>query len=65
MKFYNTEFVVDKDYDEKLRNKLDVFLRETKLRKSVLMTLVTTYGLGQSRYSGRFQNVITMDQLFL
>ena len=65
MKFYNAEFIVDKAYDEKLRNKLDCFMREPKVRNSVIMTLVTTYGLGQSRYAGRFQNVITMDQLFL
>ncbi len=64
MKFYNTDFVVDKKYDEVLRNKLNVFLNETKIRKSPVMTLITTYGLGQSPYAGRFQEVITMDQLF-
>ncbi len=28
------------------------------------MTLVTTFGLKQNEYSGRFQSIITADDLF-
>lgn len=64
MKFYNTEFTVDKNYDANLRNKLTTFMEETKVRKSAIMTLITTYGLRYNEYSSRFQSIITLDDLF-
>lgn len=64
MKFYSTEFGVDKNYDANLRNKMAVFLEETKLRKTPVLTLLTTYGLKYNEYSGRFQKVITLKDLF-
>ena len=64
MKFYNTDFAVDKNYDANLRNKLATFMEETKVKKSPIMTLITTYGLKYNEYSGRFQSIITLDDLF-
>lgn len=64
MKFYNTDFIVDKGYDTVLRNKLTTFMEETKVRKSPIMTLITTFGLKYNEYSGRFQSVITLEDLF-
>lgn len=64
MKFYNTDFIVDKGYDTVLRNKLTTFMEETKVRKSPIMTLITTFGLKYNEYSGRFQSVITLEGLF-
>ena len=64
MKFAQGEFSIDKDYDEKLRNKIVTVTEQTKRRKNPQMTLVTTYGLKNSIYSGRFQKVITLDDLF-
>lgn len=34
-------------------------------RKSIHSTLITTYGLTQNEYSGDFQQVITLDALFV
>lgn len=64
MKFYNTDFTIDKNYDAVLRNKLATFVEETKVRKAPIMTLITTFGLKYNEYSGRFQSVITLDDLF-
>ena len=64
MKYSRQEFVVDKDYSDKLRNKLTVFSQCVKTRKNPLFVLVTTYGLARNNYSGSFQNVITADDLF-
>ena len=64
MKFTGGEFCIDKDYDAKLRNKIEALLSATKNRKNILPTLVTTYGLKQNMYSGRIQRVVTMDALF-
>jgi hypothetical protein len=64
MKFSNKEYEITKQYDEELRNKVAAFIEETKCRMSVHPTLVTTFGLVKNIYSGFFQNVITIDDLF-
>ncbi len=64
MKFYSSEFSIDKSYEADLRNKVSVFVSETNCRKSPQLILVTTYGLKPNKYSGRIQNVVTMDDLF-
>lgn len=64
MKYVQGEFSIDKDYDEKLRNKIIAITEQTKSRKNPQMTLVTTYGLKNGIYSGRFQKVVTLDDLF-
>ena len=64
MKFSNTQFIIDKKYDENLRNKKDIFIRETKTRKAIHITMATTYGIKQNEYSGGIQSEIKMDDLF-
>jgi len=65
MKFSRDEFTIDKDYDAKLRNKIDTLLNKCKNRRNIQATLVTTYGLKMNMYGNRIQKVITMDSLFL
>ena len=50
MKFTNAEFVIDKKTDENLRNKKYIFTAETKTRKAVHITMVTTYGVKRNEY---------------
>jgi AAA+ ATPase superfamily predicted ATPase len=64
MKFANAAFVIDKKYDENLRNKKDCFARETKTKKALHITMVTTYGIKKNEYSGNIQSEIVMDDLF-
>lgn len=64
MKFCSDDFTIDKAYDATLRNKINAFQTETKCRSSIHLTIVTTYGLVRNEYSGRIQNVVTMDDLF-
>ena len=64
MKFCSDDFKVDADDDRDLRHKMAVFAEETQTRYSLHLTLVTTYGLANSPYQSRFQNVITMDDQF-
>ena len=45
-------------------NGLSVFANETRCRKALHTTIVTTYGLVKNEYSGYIQNVVTMDSLF-
>jgi len=64
MKYCNQEYVVGKKEDLALRDKLGVFVSETRTRKAVHLTLVTTYGLKLSTYSSVFQSSVSMDDLF-
>ena len=65
MKYSESEFVIDKTYAGELENKRDVFKQETGTKKSLFLTLVTTFGAKQNDYFSRLiQNSITMDALF-
>jgi AAA+ ATPase superfamily predicted ATPase len=64
MKYRNDEYLVSKDEDLGFRNKRGTFVRETRTRKAVHLTLVTTYGLKQAKYSSVFQSEVRMDDLF-
>jgi len=64
MKFYNTEFVIDKETDDRLRRRQQSFVDHTKTRRTIHQVLITTYGLDRNEYATRFQNVVTMDDLF-
>lgn len=64
MKFVADEFSIDKDYDAELRRKVERFVEDTSCKKSVHLSLVTTYGLVKGMYSNRFQSVITLSDLF-
>jgi hypothetical protein len=64
MKFCSDDFEIDKTIDKDLNHKLNVFIRQTKTKKTPHLTLVTTFGLKHNKYSGHVNNVITMDNLF-
>lgn len=66
MKFSNAEFAIDKTYATELKNKLDIFRRESKTKKALFLAMVTTYGTKDNMYSiGLVQNEVTMDDLFV
>ena len=64
MKFSFNKFEIDKKYDEDLRNKISTFKTETKTRKAVFITLISTFGLQSNQYSGNVQNDLKMNILF-
>ncbi|MDN3583469.1 AAA family ATPase [Mucilaginibacter flavus] len=65
MKFASDTFEITKAYAKELDNKLKIFQEQTKSKKSLFMTLVTTYGIKNIRsYPGLIQQQITMDVLF-
>ncbi len=65
MKFSINPFTIDKKYAEALRNKIGSFKAETKTRKAVMFTMITTYGLNENEHStGLVQHDLTMDCLF-
>ena len=65
MKFNESDFAIDKSYAEYLRQKVQVFKERTKTRKTLLLTLITTYSVKPNSYfTGLVQNTVEMQALF-
>ena len=66
MKFYNTEYAIDKKYAKEIVKKVNAFSSSTKTKKSIFVTFITSYGLISNQYSSQLvQNELTMDHLFV
>lgn len=65
IKYTINPFEITKEYDLKLRNKVGAFIQSTKTKKTVFLTMITTYGLvNNAYYRSIIQNELTMDDLF-
>ena len=64
MKFVNSEFEVKKEYETKLRDRLNQVKELVSRIHNIQMTLVTTYGLKYGIHSGVFQKTVVLDDLF-
>lgn len=65
IKFYNTEFVFTKEYGDKVRERLFLFMRLAKTKAQIRMTMMTTYGIKHNIHSlGLVDPVLTLDVLF-
>ena len=65
MKFYKKEFAITREYSSKLEDRLDTFIEETKTRKAILLTFITSYGLTTNEYSDIVQKSLTLEDLFV
>ena len=64
VKFSLSEYTITKDYDRKLRDRLQTFLNVVHPKKAIHQTFITTYGLRDNEYAGKIQSIITMEDLF-
>lgn len=64
MKYCSGEYVLKKEEDLKIRNRIEAYKSESNTKCAVMPVLVTTYGLQKNTYSGNIRNVIVMDDLF-
>ena len=64
IKYSEADFRLDNDEAKKLQNRIAAFRNETKTKKALWLTLLTTYGLNEGRYSSTFVSILTMDDLF-
>jgi predicted AAA+ superfamily ATPase len=65
IKFAGDEFVIDKKYAGELDNKINTFRRETKTKKTLFLTMITTYGVKKNDYyTGRVLAEVIMEDLF-
>ena len=64
-KFYDKAFTVTKSYADELRNKMLVFQEKTKTKKTLFITIISTYGVVQNIHSiGFVQQQATIENLF-
>ena len=64
MKFSNDEYEIDKNYDLILKRKINRFREVTKTKKTILLTMVTTYGVKKNMYVNNVQSQVTLKDLF-
>lgn len=64
MKYSENEYVIDADYEVNLKNKMEVFRKETDTKKALHITMVTANGLKHNAHWQVVLNEITADQLF-
>ena len=64
IKFCNDEYAIDNDYEQRLRRKVNTFMAETKTNKSVILTMITTFGIKENKYSDMVQKRIVLNDLF-
>lgn len=64
IKFSVGEFIIDKDYEMKLKKKMEVFREAVKSKKALQLVMITTFGVRQNAHSGIVQSQVLMDDLF-
>lgn len=64
MKFSESSYSITKEYEKKLRERMGVFKEQTKTKKSVVHTFVTTYGVTNGVCHSIVHSEVTMDDLF-
>jgi hypothetical protein len=65
MKFSVDTFTIDKKYADELKKKISFFREQTKTRKAIFLTMITTFGLNRNTHAiSLVQNELTMDVLF-
>ena len=65
MKFSIDQFAITKKYADELTQKQKVFTDKTKTKKTIFLTMVTTYGVVKNAYyKNHVQSEVTMEALF-
>jgi len=65
MKFSSAPFIIDKAYAAELENKRQVFIQQTRTRKTIFIAMVTTFGVKDNVHKvGLIQNEVQLDDLF-
>lgn len=65
MKFYNSEFIIDKKYASEIARKVEIFASSTQTKKSIFITFITTYGLVKNEYRNQLvQSELLAEHLF-
>lgn len=63
-KFSENTFAIDSKYEQQLRNKLSAFRDETKTKKALHLTMISSGGIVRNEHAGVIQGELTLDDLF-
>lgn len=66
IKYTDKPFEIDKQYAQKLKNKIDVFIKATKVSKQIFLAIISANGVKETMYSEAMLNagVVTLEDLF-
>ena len=65
MKFSSSPYTIDKDYEMRLRERMGLFVSQTRTRCGIHITLVTTFGVVRnSHYHSIVNSEVCLDDLF-
>ncbi len=65
IKYSDKPFAIDKSYAQEILNKMEVFRKQTKTKKQLFFSMITTMGLKPTMYSEELiSNEATLDDLF-
>ena len=64
IKFSTEKYVINADTADNLRNKAAIYKEETETKKTIYITMITTFGITKNKYSGMIQNEIIAEDLF-
>ncbi len=65
IKFCDRPFVITKDYAARIQEKIDTFRRITRCRKTLLLAMITPFGLESNDYAGQLvHQEATLDDLY-
>lgn len=64
MKYAQDEFVISKDYEEVIRDRMQLFRKTQKTKKDLRCTFVSVYGVKKNLHSGIVNHEVRLDALF-
>lgn len=64
IKFYGKPFTIGKQYDATLRERVHTLIEYLPKKKTVHLTLISSFGLKSNDYTGQVQSLVTLDDLF-
>lgn len=64
IKYTQSEYTINSEEDQKFKNRIASFVRDTQTKSAILPTWITPYGLYKNEYSAEVQYQITLSDLF-
>lgn len=64
LKFSNSQYSITCEYDAWMRQRKELFRANTKTRKAIHLTMITTYGVKHNTYWNSIQSEIILEDLF-
>ena len=64
MKYSKAEYAISAKEEAQLRNRIAIFEAETRTKKAVHLTMVTTYGVVKNSHSGIVHSEVSLEDLF-